>query len=308
MKHLDANTALAFIEGQRVHIETEVNKTIFPEVQYAQLIPIDNSAPEWTRTITVKSAESWGQADWINGNADDIPLAGNKVSKSESTVQMAGIGYGYGYEELQASIAYGVNLPNDDAIAARETYERFVDKVAFVGDESKGMQGLINAAGVVVEAATAKWRAAATTEDKILADINKLLGGTATATGYALPADTLLLPFEIYTYLASTPLANKSGGTLLTFIRDNNVYTALTGQALVIRAINRLDEGAANGTDDRAAAYSRNPRVVKMHIPMAHRFLPTYQTGALNFVVPGIFRIGGVEIRNKDGVRYMDGI
>ena len=308
MKQFDAVSMLAFVENQRNYIEQEVNRTVFPEISYASLIPIDSSAPEWTRTITFRDAETYGKADWINGNADDIPLAGNTYGQSQTEVQMAGIGYGYGYEELQASMAYGTNLANDDAIAARETYERFVDKVAMVGDVAKGMTGLINGAGVVVEAATAKWRLAGTTEDSILKDINKLLGGTATATGYALPADTLLLPFEIYTYLASTPLANKSGGTLLSFIQQYNTYTAMTGQALTIRAVNALAKGAANGTDDRVAAYSRNPRVVKMHIPMAHRFLPTYQTGALNFVVPGIFRIGGVEIRNKDGIRYMDGV
>lgn len=308
MKQYDAVSMLAFVENQRNHIETEVNKTVFPEVQYQLLVPIDNSAPEWTKTITFRDSESYGQAGWINGNADDIPLAGTKAGQSQSTVEMAGIGYGYGYEELQASMAYGVNLANDDAIAARETYERFVDQVAMVGDASKGMTGLLNGVGVTVESAATKWRATGTTEDKILADVNKLLGGTATATGYTLPADTLLLPFEIYTYLASTPLANKSGGTLLSFIQQYNTYTAMTGQPLVVRAVNRLTKGAANGTDDRVAAYSRNPRVVKMHIPMAHRFLPTYQTGALNFVVPGIFRLGGVEIRNKDGIRYMDGV
>lgn len=308
MKQFDAVSMLAFVENQRNHIETEVNKTVFPEVQYQLLVPIDNSAPEWTKTITFRDSESYGKAGWINGNSDDIPLAGTKAGQSQSTVEMAGIGYGYGYEELQASMAYGVNLANDDAIAARETYERFVDQVAMVGDASKGMTGLLNGVGVTVEAAAAKWRATGTTEDKILADVNKLLGGTATATGYTLPADTLLLPFEIYTYLASTPLANKSGGTLLSFIQQYNTYTAMTGQPLVVRAVNRLTKGAANGTDDRVAAYSRNPRVVKMHIPMAHRFLPTYQTGALNFVVPGIFRLGGVEIRNKDGIRYMDGV
>jgi len=306
MKQYDAVSMLAFVENQRNYIEQEVNRTVFPEVQYQLLLPVDTSAHEWTKTITFRSAESYGQADWINGNADDIPLAGNTYGQSQSTVQMAGIGYGYGYEELQASMAYGTNLANDDAIAARETYERFVDKVAMVGDASKGMQGLINTAGVTTEAATAVWTTA--TEDQILKDVNKMLGGTATATGYTVPADTLLLPFATYTYLASTPLANKSGGTLLSFIQQYNTYTAMTGQPLTIRAINRLTGAAAGGSNDRAVAYSRNPRVVKMHIPMAHRFLPTFQTGALNFVVPGIFRLGGVEIRNKDAVRYMDGV
>lgn len=303
-KHYDASTMLAFVENQRNHIETEVNKTIFPEVQYSQLIPVDNSAPEWTKTVTVYSSEQHGAADWINGNANDIPLAGNKYGKNESRIEMAGIGYGYGYEELQASIAQGVNLANDDAIAARETYERFVDNLAFVGDTTKGMKGLINHDGVTTEAAGKTF--ITSTESEILTSVNTLLSGTAMDTNYQMPADTLLLPYEEFTYLASTPLNNKEG-TLLDFILKYNVYTAKTGQKLTVRAFSRLKEAGAGNTA-RAVAYTRNPRVLKLHIPMAHKFLPTFQAGALNFVVPGIFRVGGTEIRNTKAVRYLDGV
>lgn len=305
MKFIDAATALAFINNQRTHIEREVYKTIFPEITYQELVPVDTSAPEWTKTITVYSSDQWGDAEWINGNADDIPLAGNTYGKSESTIQMAGVGYGYGYEELHASMSQGVNLPSEDAIAARETYERFVDNIAYVGDKSKGMQGLINADGVTIESATNKFMTS--TEDAILKDVNKLLGGTATGTSYQMPANVLLLPYSTFTYLASTPLSNKEG-TLLDFIKKYNVYTAITGQPLIIRAFHKLTKAAAGGTNDRMVAYARNPRVLKLNIPMPHKFLPTYQTGALNWVVPGIFRLGGLEIRNKDAIRYMDGV
>ena len=94
MKQYDAVSMLAFVENQRTHIETEVNKTVFPEIVYPDLVPVDNSAPEWTKTITFRDSESFGQAGWINGNADDIPLAGTKAGQSQSTVEMAGIGYG----------------------------------------------------------------------------------------------------------------------------------------------------------------------------------------------------------------------
>jgi hypothetical protein len=55
-------------------------------------------------------------------------------------------------------------------------------------------------------------------------------------------------------------------------------------------------------------AYRRNPQVLKLHVPMPHRFLPVYQDGPLNFVVPGVFRLGGLDIRRPKEVRYGDGI
>lgn len=306
MKVYDAPTMLAFVENQRNHIETEVNQTIFPEIVYPDLVPVDNSAPEWTKTVTVRTAEQFGQAGWINGNANDIPTAGNKYGESQTEVHMAGIGYTFGYEEVQASLAYGVNLQNNDAIAARETYERFVDKVAIAGDAEKGMQGLINTSGVTLESSAKTFMTS--TEDEILAAVNKLISGTAEDTEYQMAADTLLLPYSVFTYLASTPLSSKEGGTLLSFIQKYNTYTATTGQPLTIRAISRLKNGGTGGTIDRAVAYSNNARVLKLHIPMMHRFLPAVQVGALNYVVPGIFRLGGLEVRTKEAMRYMDGV
>lgn len=306
MADFDSNTALAFVNGQRDIIEPIVNATVFPEVLYADLIPVDTSAPEWTRSITVRNSEMYGSAGWINGNADDINVAGNKYGESQSTVHMAGIGYAFGYEELAASMANGVNLPNDDAIAARRVSEHFIDKVAFIGDEAKGMQGLLNTAGVTTISASGKFADA--TEDAILKDINRMLTGTATDTGYQVPADTLLLPYETMYYLASTPLSSKSGGTLLSFIQQYNVYTTTTGRPLTVRALSRLNGAATGGANDRAVAYANDPSVLKMQLPMPHKFLPTFQTGAMNFVVGGILRVGGLDIRNKGAVRYIDGV
>jgi len=41
---------------------------------------------------------------------------------------------------------------------------------------------------------------------------------------------------------------------------------------------------------------------------MPHRFLPVFQGGPLHWVVPGVFRLGGLDIRRPKEVRYIDGI
>jgi hypothetical protein len=55
-------------------------------------------------------------------------------------------------------------------------------------------------------------------------------------------------------------------------------------------------------------AYRRDPQVLKLHIPMPHRFLGVYQDGPLHWVVPGVFRLGGLDIRRPLEVKYRDGI
>lgn len=305
-KLFDAQAALGFVTSQTSHIEREVNATVYPDIQYPFLIPVDTSAHPFAKSVTYYSSDKFGRADWINGNANDIPRAGTELAKHETSVHMAGIGYGYGYEEINQAQTLGINLQADDAMAARRAYEEMVERVALSGDTQKGFSGLINNASVTAAAVTTGSWTAATNEDLVLADINELILGIATDTQYTGMADTLLLPYAKMNFLATNRLGDTQS-TLLAFLRENNTYTAMTGQPLTIRAVRGLETAGAAGVA-RMVAYRRNPQVLKLHVPMPHRFLPVYQDGPLNFVVPGVFRLGGLDIRRPKEVRYGDGI
>lgn len=302
----DAQAALGFVTSQTSYIEREVNATVYPDIQYPFLIPVDTSAHPFAKSVTYYSSDKFGRADWINGNANDIPRAGTELAKHETSVHMAGIGYGYGYEEINQAQMLGMNLQADDAMAARRAYEEMVERVALTGDTQKGFSGLINNASVTAAAVTTGSWTSATNEDLVLADINELILGIATDTQYTGMADTLLLPYAKMNFLATNRLGDTQS-TLLAFLRENNTYTAMTGQPLTIRAVRGLETAGAAGVN-RMVAYRRNPQVLKLHIPMPHRFLPVYQPNPLRFEIPGVFRLGGLDIRRPKEVRYGDGI
>ena len=302
--NFDAQNAMGFITSQRSHIETAVNKEPRPDIQYPRLIPVDTSAHPFAKTVEYYSGYEHGQADWVNGNADDIPLAGNTRAKHQTAVHMAGIGYGYGYEEINVAQMMNMNLANDDAMAARRAYEEFVDNVALRGDNRKGFTGLINNPNVTAASAvTGDWNTA--TGEQILADINAALLAQAAGTNYVSMSDTVLLSPAKLTKLGTTYRENTDT-TLLQLLMRSNTYTQMTNQPL-IQAVRGLEQAGAGGTQ-RMVAYRRTPDVMKLHIPMPHRFLPVFQTGPMNFVVPGIFRLGGLDIRRPKEVRYTDGI
>lgn len=304
----DAQEAsLAFVRKQLAHIEPEVYATRYPDVQYQDLIPVDTSAPEWTRTVQYFSSDEAGEAEWINGSSDDIPAADVSRAEHETGVSMAGIGYAYGWAEVEQARQFGVALPNEKAVAARRAYERFVDRVALDGDATKGFNGLMSYTGVTAGAATnGDWDDAGTTEDQMLADVNAGILGISTASLYIGMADTLLLPYTRLNLLATSRLGD-TGQTVLGFLKTNNTYTAMTGQPLTIRAVRGLETAGAAGVA-RMIAYRRSPEVLKLHIPMPHRFLPVHRSAAMNFVVPGVFRLGGLDVRRPAEVRYIDGI
>ena len=303
----DAQAAFGFVTAQATHIEAEVNATVYPDIQYQDLIPVDTSAHPFAQTVTYYSSDIYGKAKWINGNSDDIPLAGTERAQHKTSVYTAGIGYGFGWEEVGVAMMMGVNLQNDDAMAARRAYEEHVDAVALSGSAEKGFSGFINYPGVTaVAVTTGDWEGGVTTEDQILADVNNLILGVANGTNYTSIADTLLMSPGRMNFLATQRLGDTTM-TILEFLRKNNTYTAMTGRPLTIRAVRGLETAGAGATQ-RMIAYRRNPAVLKLHIPMPHRFLGVFQDGPLHWVNPGVFRLGGLDIRRPAEVRYGDGI
>lgn len=308
MNMIDAQSALGFVLAQTSHIEPGVYAIKYPDIQYRTLIPIDTSAHPFATSVTYFSSDRYGAADWINGNADDIPKAGTTRSKFETPVYTAGIGYGYGFEEIGRAQMLGINLPADDAAAARRASDEMIDRVALHGDATKGFTGLFNATGVTAYAApTGNWSAPGTTPAQKVADMNSALLNVFNGTNTTAISDTLLLPWAKFFDISTQSMGTGTDTTILQWFLRNNVYTAATGQPLTLRGLRGLDTAGVSGVP-RAIAYRYSPEVLKLHIPMPHQFLQPWQSGPLRIDVPGVFRLGGLDVRLPKEVVYMDGL
>lgn len=315
VKLLKDQAALTFVQNQATYIETEVDKIEYPEVQYPQLIPVDFSAPDWTKTVTYYSTDKVGKAEWFNHLARDVPKADVDRTKFETTVEMAAIGYGYTLEEISQAQAAGVALTTDRADAARQAYEEFVDETMLYGNDSKNFFGLIDYPGIAAVNAPADGAGGGggsslwvnKTPDQIARDFNALITGSWVDSKQVGVVDTVLLPLEDYTFLLTKRLTDQMSMTLLQWLGEVNIYTATTGRKLTIRAMRGL-ETAGTGDSGRMIAYRRDPKVLKAHIPMRHRWLEVMRTGPMLYEVPGIFRLGGLDVKRPTFVRYMDQI
>lgn len=309
---VDSQQALGFLIEQTTYIEAEVYRIQYPDIIYPQLVPIDTSAGEWAKSITYFSMDKVGDAEWISGMATDMRFADVNRQKYEQGVEMAGIGYRYTLEEIgQAMMIPGLNLSAERAEAARRAYEEFMDRHARTGSVAKGFTGLLNNTSVTVTQATANgtgnsplW--ANKTADQMIADVQGALTNVYSGSNTVEMADTVLLPITAMELLANTRVPNTYGNAL-DYLAKYNLYTHTTGAPLTVRGILNLNTAGVGGVG-RMVAYRRDPRVVKLHVPMPHRFLPVWQTGPITFDVPGIFRVGSVEIRRPAAFSYVDGI
>jgi len=306
-------SAFNFVVNQSTMIETAVVKIQYPDVQYPDLVPVDTATGnEWVKSITYYSQDMVGRADWFHHNAMDVPIAELTREKFERGMEMAAIGYRWTIEEVaQAMYTPGLNLTADKATACRRAYEEFVDNIALRGSTAKNMQGLINSSLVTATTAPADGAAGATTfasktNDQVIRDINSALTGIAQGTNWLYYADTLLLPPAVLVGMAGR-IIQYTQITLLEWIKQYNVLTVQTGRPLTLAGVRGLETAGLGGIS-RMVAYRRDPQVLKMWLPMPHKFLPVWQRGPMIFDVPGIFRIGGVEIRLPAAMRYLDGV
>ncbi len=311
----DSQQAMSFLIEQASHIEAEVYKIQYPDIIYSQLIPIDTSANEWVKSITYFSMDKVGDAAWFDGNATDMRLANVNKAKFEQGVEMAGIGYRYTLEELgYAMLIPGTNLSAERAEAASFAYESFMDKLAYTGSVDKGFTGLNNSALVtIVQAASSGSGSGAAqklwvnkTVDQMITDVQSGLTAVWEGSNTVEMADTVLLPMDAIQQLSIARIPNTTA-TGLEYLSKNNLYTHMTGAPLTIRSVLGLGTAGAGGVG-RMICYRKDPRVLKLHIPMPHRFLTVWQTGPMTFDIPGIFRTGSVEIRKPGAMRYVDGI
>ncbi len=107
---MDAQVAMSFAISQASRINATVYQTRYPAIRYRGLVPVDTTGPEWVKSITYFSLDGVGQAEWMNAGADDVPRAELVRAKTETTVSMAAIGYGWNLEELAQAQILGIDL------------------------------------------------------------------------------------------------------------------------------------------------------------------------------------------------------
>lgn len=299
---------LGFMISQTAHIETEVFNVKYPEIQYPDLIDVDVSASPWAKTVTYFSANGTGRAQFMSGKANDLPMIATSLQQSETSVELAAIGYDYGIEEVSQASELGLNLDSMKAQWSRRAYEELTDETALFGSAAFGWRGLFNTLGVTTvvapngASASPLWSSKTVLE--IVKDINDAITGVYTGTRTTGLADTVLVPWERLSPLASIVLPGTDR-TAFDFIQKNNLYTMQTGQPLKIRGVRGLLT-AGGGATARMVAYRKSPEVMKLHLPLPLMFMEP-QIQGLRYVIPGIFRLGGLDIRLPGEVRYVDG-
>jgi hypothetical protein len=198
-----------------------------------------------------------------------------------------------------------ITLADRKASAARMVSQKFIYDRVIRGSTEKNTTGLVNNATVpAANAPNGSWGTA--TAAQILADVNTVLNDVITNSGETAMPDTLILPTTAFLTANSEQLTNTSL-SLLTFIKENNSYTAKTGKPIDIRPSRELQTAGA-GSTRRMIAYEKSPDNMEFFLPGMYEFLPPFATSSMTWRVDGIMNVGQLEIYRPKTVSYRDNI
>ena len=309
---------LNFVRNQTRVMNSRAYEVEYPEMDFASLIPVNTSYPQWADGVDTMISDKVGEAKWQSGYAKDIPLADITLQMVSSKFALYAVGYRWNVEELGKAQFQNFPLTARKAESARFASEIFQWETALYGAGHPGWEGLINSqyatrvnnpTGALVNAAGEL----VVTPAQAIVALNWLITGPATSTGVlmSLLADTILLPPIVLQALNNTPYGAESPNmTVMQYFMANNVYKQRTGGNLTIRELPALARASTGGVvgGGRGIGYRNSQDVLELPMPMAFQFQPVYQDGPLHYTVPGIGRVGQLQIFRKNGIRYLDGI
>lgn len=305
------DAAFSFLTSKLEHIESKMFEVEYPFITYKEIIPVSMEAGAGATSIAYFTLDRVGMAKWIASDATDVPMVDVKAHKSTIPVELGGVGFDYNLEELrQAAQVGGTPLQQLKANAAREAYEEHVDSVAFLGDTDKNLPGFLTNAFVpradAVVGGGGDFRWSTKTAFEIIFDINAILTDVYTTTLNRHIPSTILLPPSLLAVLSAMPMGADAQQTVLTYIEKNNIYTHHTGVNLSIKSCRYLEHFPDTPSTEsrRMIAYTPTNDVLVYHIPKPLEFYAP-QLKAYTFIVPGDYKLGGVEIRKPLTMKFV---
>lgn len=297
-----ADDGLAFYISQLTNLEAKIYETLYRNIIYPELIPINTSDPEYITTVDYISYDAVTMGKFIAANGRDLPEADIKANKSTIQVGYAGNSYSFSLEELRQSQAMRIPL---DATKARMAYrgaQEHMQKVAWFGDATQGMYGLFNNPNVSLDNSLIDWATADGQE--IIDDMNGLLIKVWTNSANVHIPNVLVLPSDKFAVISSRRMAVGTDTTILNFFKENNLYTTQTGQPITVKPILEL-QTAGTSSVHRMMAYELNDDNLTMRMPIPWRSLAPQPDG-LRIKVPAEYKFSGVEFRYPGSAGYRD--
>ena len=274
----------------------------YADIKYSSLIPISTEVGSGADSYTYRVFDKQGSMKVIQDKAQDLPRA--DVLRKEMTYPVRSLGASFAYtvqETRAAAMVPGMNLEQRRANAVRRAYEEKVQEIAYFGDRPSGMKGFFNSDQLDTIVPDKWFTDAGISTDEMLTLLNEPATRLVNGSNMKEQPNTMLVPYEVYRIISTTPRSATSDTTVMEFFLRTNPFIS------AIEPINELEADKSGGAldKDRIVTYDRSPDKLQLHIPQPLEFLPPVRE-SLEFTVAAHSRIGGTAIYYPKSVIVME--
>lgn len=285
-----------WFENQITWVQEEVINWEFGETKNRRLIPTKFAPNPGIQAIETRMHTITGMWKLIENHGQDLPLIDKYAVRSQIKPKIFGAAYSYTKDEIRTARMNNLNLDTDKATDTKLTYEQQENTIAWFGDAVAKLQGFIAHPLAIKMSLPADGKHGGTSitskaeePSKILRDLNSIANiSKKMSMGRCIP-DTLLLPPDDYTAIATSRIDATSDTTILEFFMKANRHITL------IEDLPELS-GAGDNGGDIYQCYHRNPKSVVNHVVLDFTQYPPQDKG-LDALVPCEAKLAGVELK-----------
>lgn len=305
-REFKANIAISsqLIETQ----EKEAFQEKFDELQYKNIFPIKSGSNLAVAGYNQRIYDMTGEAKIIAGYSDDLPSASTHVSEDAPTpVRMIGTSYHWNIQELAQAQAVGSGMLDNRATAARLAVETKLNSIAFHGEATAGLYGLLNHPAITLmgapvgAAGSPLW--VNMTADEILAAINAAVGAMVKDSRGKIVPDTIGIPMDQFNYIASQRVPDSNGKTVMQYLIASSPYI----KEGTIQMIPELGSDINGTSTDSMVLMKKESRYFEVKVPYIPKFQPA-QIDGLAWKRPMIATSGGLVVNEPRAIVRVSGI
>ncbi len=247
-----------FFARELEHIIPEMFEIDYAKINARSIFPIDRSAPPATRIITYRQFDRVGVAKIIADYANDIPLVQVFGEEFTGNVRTFAIAARWSVDEIADAQMAGRPLDRMQTEAARESLLRRENEVAWYGDATHGLVGLLSDPNVPQVAVTgADWDSA--TGVVMVDQMCACADAIPNNTGDVEMPTRLLVASNKYRKAKCTQYNSGTDTSALKWFLDN--HDTIT-EVMPVREL----QGAGPGGEDMMIAYTPDVRKLRMNI------------------------------------------
>lgn len=307
----DAGVETVYIARQLEFIRKGLYEIKYTALKSPKLVSYNTSVPRGAQNFTVKTIDIAGEPAIERDDNDEIPTVELKVGSGTMGFFNMNLAYSFTDQDAAEAMFAGMPLPTMKATAVRTQMARKADTIAFYGENTSGVKGLLNQANTLTynvpatgAAGSKKWKDK--DSDAILLDLNGAGDAIITGTNEVEEPDTWLIPLDAHRFIATKRVGDGTSDTVLKYFLSNRDTPATVVATTKSQGANNAN-WSGSGSDSRMVVYKNDAAHLEFHLPVPfYQAPPQYRN--FRTTTNCMMRCGGVALYLPKSVSYSDGV